>query len=204
MQTDGLGPLSVELENELKKLEEAFTVDQQKLKEISQRFQEELTEGLEDQSRCLIPSLEGATIPMNVTWVLGWPSGHEYGEYLTVDLGGTKLRVCWVTLSENHGETNMMQDTYVLPDELKTGDAEPFWSFIAESIGRFIAEHELEGSEDDPLPLGFTFSYPATQDYIDHGVLQTWTKGFDVKGVEGHDVAGQLRDAMAKRVRQLW
>jgi hexokinase len=31
-------------------------------------------------------------------------------------------------------------------------------------------------------------------------VLQTWTKGFDIKGVEGHDVADQLRQALHKRV----
>lgn len=51
------------------------------------------------------------------------------------------------------------------------------------------------------LPLGFCFSYPASQDYIDHGKLKTWTKGFDIDGVEGEDAASQLRDALAKRVR---
>lgn len=44
------------------------------------------------------------------------------------------------------------------------------------------------------MPLGFTFSYPATQESIDHAVLQTWTKGFDIKGIEGNNVAEQLRD----------
>jgi len=44
------------------------------------------------------------------------------------------------------------------------------------------------------MPLGFTFSYPARQERIDHAVLQTWTKGFDIKGVEGEDVAQHLRD----------
>lgn len=50
------------------------------------------------------------------------------------------------------------------------------------------------------IPLGFTFSYPAVQDRIDHGVLTTWTKGFDIKGVENEDVVKQLEDALAKRV----
>ena len=56
-----------------------------------------------------------------------------------------------------------------------------------------------KGHEDEAVPLGFTFSYPALQDSIDHGVLQTWTKGFNIKGVEGHDIAEQLRDALEKR-----
>ena len=48
--------------------------------------------------------------------------------------------------------------------------------------------------------MGFTFSYPAMQDRIDHGALTTWTKGFDIQGVEGQDVVAQLGEAMEKRV----
>ena len=137
---------------------------------------------------------------MNVTWVLGWPDGHERGEFLTVDLGGTNIRVCWIVLKERHGETDVMQESYKLPDELKTGEAEELWNYVAESLENFVQKHELGGTAKKPLPLGFTFSYPAHQDFIDHGKLVTWTKGFDIKGVEGHDAAGQLREAMAKKV----
>jgi hexokinase len=61
---------------------------------------------------------------MNPTWVLGWPSGHERGEYLTLDLGGTKLRICWVTLGERKGETIVDQEIYQIPEEYKVGEAE--------------------------------------------------------------------------------
>ena len=137
---------------------------------------------------------------MNVTWVLGWPDGHEQGQFLTTDLGGTNLRVCWVTLKERKGETDMTQEEFKLSDEVKVGDGEDLFNFIAESLGDFIKKHEIEGTKDTPIQLGFTFSYPAHQDYIDHGKLVTWTKGFEVKGVEGNDAAGMLRDAMAKKV----
>ena len=137
---------------------------------------------------------------MNVTWVLGWPDGHERGEFLTVDLGGTNLRVCWILLKERQGETDITQEEYTLPDELKTGEAEALFNFIAESLENFVKKHRLEGTPEKPLQLGFTFSYPAHQDYIDHGKLVTWTKGFEVKGAEGEDAAGLLRAAMAKKV----
>lgn len=137
---------------------------------------------------------------MNITWVLGFPTGKEEGSFLTLDLGGTNLRVCWIELTDKRGGNEVTQDQYKLPSELKTGDAEPLWNFIAESLEKFIQDHELKADKENPLPLGFTFSYPATQDYIDHGVLQTWTKGFDIKGVEGHDAAAQLREAMDKKV----
>ena len=61
-------------------------------------------------------------------------------------------------------------------------------------------EGDRAKGDDGKLPLGFTFSYPATQERIDHGLLQTWTKGWDVKDVEGKDVAELLRKAMKKRV----
>ena len=62
---------------------------------------------------------------MNPTWVLGWPTGNEVGEYLTLDLGGTKLRICWVTLSERRGETSVDQAIYQIPEEYKVGEADP-------------------------------------------------------------------------------
>lgn len=140
---------------------------------------------------------------MNVTWVLGWPDGHESGFFLTVDLGGTNLRVCWIQLTERHGDINITQDEYRLPEELKTGGCDELFGFIAESLEAFIEKHELTGTKEEPLNLGFTFSYPAHQDYIDHGKLVTWTKGFEISGVEGEDAAGLLRHAIEKKVG-LW
>ena len=137
---------------------------------------------------------------MNVTWVLGFPDGDETGEFLTIDLGGTNLRVCWIVLKGREGDKNFKQHEYKLPDDIKSDSAEKLWSFIADSLDNFIKDHELKGTKDNPLKLGFTFSYPAHQEYIDHGELQTWTKGFDIDGVEGHDAAGQLREALEKRV----
>lgn len=54
--TDGLTALSPELEQELRKLEQLFTVDAAKLKEISLQFEHELRQGLSRVSRCLLPS----------------------------------------------------------------------------------------------------------------------------------------------------
>ncbi|KAK3112622.1 hypothetical protein LTR53_010913 [Teratosphaeriaceae sp. CCFEE 6253] len=187
---EGLDLLSPDLLKELRALEEQFHVDTAKLQEISQRFEQELKDGL---------AKHGSNISMNVTWVVGFPAGTERGSFLTIDLGGTNLRVCWITLRAQEGETEVNQHSYRLPKELKTGSAEALWSFIADSLAEFIRSQKLEATEDDPLPLGFTFSYPALQDYIDHGKLQTWTKGFDIDGVEGEDVASQLREAMEKR-----
>ena len=180
-----------ELVQAVEKLDQSFWVSREKLKAICDRFQKELEEGLEENGR---------NIPMNITWVQGLPSGEETGSFLTVDLGGTNIRICWITLTGGGAEPDVKQHSYKVDDNLKTETADELWDFVAGALKDFIHDQNLGGSEATPLPLGFTFSYPATQDRIDHGILQTWTKGFDIKGVEGEDAAAQLKSAMTKRV----
>ena len=139
--------------------------------------------------------------PMNPTWVMGFPDGYETGTYLALDMGGTNLRVCEIILLEEKGEFDIIQSKYRMPEELKTGTSDELWEYIADCIQQFIEyHHEVEDLEKlDKIPLGFTFSFPATQTYIDNGVLQRWTKGFDISGVEGKDVAPLFEAAIAKR-----
>jgi hexokinase len=193
-----MADLPQKLDDELTRLDKEFWIPGSKLKDIVKRFREELEDGL---------SKDKQNIPMNISWVHNLPSGKEKGTILTLDLGGTNLRVCKVTLhgdegrKEGDGKHSLEQEQYKLPQELKTGDAEQLWTFIAERVEDFVKNKELgkEYSKEKPMPLGFTFSYPATQQRIDHAVLQTWTKGFDIKGVEGEDVAQQLRSHLERR-----
>ena len=135
---------------------------------------------------------------MNVTWVMGYPNGNETGTFLALDMGGTNLRVCEIILPEEKGEFDIIQSKYRMPEELKTGQSEELWEYIADCVQQFIEYHH-EDEDLGTVPLGFTFSYPCTQDYIDHGVLQRWTKGFDIANVEGHDVVPLFEAALAKR-----
>ncbi|KAK7697876.1 Hexokinase isoenzyme 2 [Diaporthe eres] len=183
-------PLPPALEIEFQSLKEEFAITTDMLKEIVGQFEEELAEGLEKDYQ---------NIAMYPTWVFGFPTGRENGQYLTIDLGGTNLRVCWITLKGHDQKTDILQDTYKVPEHIKTGSADELWDLIADSLKDFLEKHELHGTEDYPLPLGFTFSYPVHQDYIDRGRLVTWTKGFDIKGVEQEDVVIQLGEAFSRR-----
>ncbi|KAL9621890.1 MAG: hypothetical protein Q9160_003711 [Pyrenula sp. 1 TL-2023] len=175
--------------DEIQNIEDQFILSADKLKEITEHFVKELEKGL---------TKEGGNIPMNVTWVMGYPTGDEQGTFLALDMGGTNLRVCEIILPEEKGEFDIIQSKYRLPEELKTGEADELWDYIADCLQQFIEYHH-EGEDLGKLPLGFTFSYPATQEYIDHGVLQRWTKGFDIAGVEGKDVVPPFEEALAKR-----
>lgn len=174
---------------QIKEFEDLFTVDTAKLKEVVEHFVKELEKGL---------SVGGGNIPMNVTWVMEFPSGDEQGSFLALDMGGTNLRVCEISLTEEKGGFDIIQSKYRMPEELKTGTAEELWEYIADCLEQFLDYHH-EGESLEKLPLGFTFSYPATQNSIDHGVLQRWTKGFDIDGVEGHDVVPQLQAVLKER-----
>jgi hexokinase len=135
---------------------------------------------------------------MNATWCMGFPDGNETGTFLALDMGGTNLRVCEITLLKEKGEFDIIQSKYRMPEELKTGTADELWNYVADCLQQFIEYHH-EGEKLDALPLGFTFSYPATQEYIDHGILQRWTKGFDIDGVEGKDVVPPFEAALVER-----
>lgn len=132
------------------------------------------------------------------TWVMANPTGYETGTFLALDMGGTNLRVCEIILPEEKGEFDIIQSKYRMPEELKTGNADELWDYIADCLQQFIEYHH-DDEELKDMPLGFTFSYPATQDYIDHGILQRWTKGFDIDGVEGKDVVEPFEAALRKR-----
>lgn len=180
-------------------LEKLFTVGTDKLNSITDRFVSELTKGL---------SKEGGNIPMLPAWVMGFPDGTESGAYLALDMGGTNLRVCEVVLLKDGRKFDMIQSKYRMvrpfeftdkPGHLKTATGEELFDYIADCLGKFLKDNEDLRSKNKEYHLGFTFSYPCDQSAINHGVLQRWTKGFDVKGVEGQDVVPLFEAALKKR-----
>lgn len=173
--------------DEVHVLEEQFHVSGEKLQQITKHFITELDKGL---------SKKGGNIPMIPGWVLDFPSGKETGDYLAIDLGGTNLRVVLVKLTGD-SKFDTTQSKYALPKHMRTAKSEELWSFIATCLQKFVHEFFPDGVDHD-LPLGFTFSYPASQDNITEGILQRWTKGFNIEGVEGHDVVPMLQAAIEK------
>lgn len=179
--------VSGELYNELERIEGLLTISAETLKKISEHFVKELEKGL---------SKKGGNIPMIPGWVMDYPTGSEVGDYLAIDLGGTNLRVVLVRLEGNR-KFSTRQSKFKLPDNIRTSTADELFNVIAACLKEFVQEEYPEGVTD-ALPLGFTFSYPATQRSINTGVLQRWTKGFDIAGVEGKDVVPMLQDAIRK------
>ncbi|KIM41303.1 hypothetical protein M413DRAFT_445334 [Hebeloma cylindrosporum] len=175
----------------LRKYETLFTLTPQRMRMIVEAFKEYLELGLEKPKQ---------TVPMIPTFVFGWPSGEEKGDYLAVDLGGTNLRVCLVTL-QGDGKFEITQSKYRLTEEQKQEDGQKLFDFCAESLKSFIDNSLMESGQmkdGQKLPLGFTFSYPCSQQRIDHGILIRWTKGFGAANTEGEDVAAMFHSTLEK------
>ncbi|THH04848.1 hypothetical protein EW145_g5224 [Phellinidium pouzarii] len=190
----------------LRKYESLFTLTPQRMRMITEAFSETLDLGLKKPDQ---------TVPMIPTYVFGWPTGDELGDYLALDLGGTNLRVCLVSL-QGSGKFEITQTKYRLTEEQKQDDGEKLFDFCAECLQTFILTNmgsvsepgeERKENEAVPeallkpgqeLPLGFTFSYPCDQERIDHGKLIRWTKGFGALRTEGRDVADMFRKSIEK------
>lgn len=174
----------------LRRLEAMFTLTPQRMRMIVEAFKDALELGL---------SKPGQVVPMIPTYVFGWPTGKESGNYLAVDLGGTNLRVCLVTL-QGGGKWEITQTKYRLSEEQKHDEGQLLFDFCAECLKTFVESSIESGTiqKGAILPLGFTFSYPCSQDKIDHGVLIRWTKGFGAPNTEGHDVVEMFKRSLEK------
>jgi hexokinase len=110
------------------------------------------------------------------TYVFGWPTGQETGEFLALDLGtvyrimdhnlltqsgGTNLRVCLVTLNGD-GKFEITQSKYRLTEEQKQDEGQKLFDFCAECIKTFIESNMGRSgeflAEGNKIPLGFTVS----------------------------------------------
>ncbi|KAF9238084.1 hexokinase [Melanogaster broomeanus] len=174
----------------LRKYDTLFTLTPQRMRMIVEAFTETLELGLAKPNQI---------VPMIPTFVFGWPSGEEKGDFLALDLGGTNLRVCLVTL-QGSGKFEITQTKYRLTEEQKQEDGQKLFDFCAECLKTFVESNVGDGP--GMLKVGTDvasgFSYPCSQERIDHGELIRWTKGFGATNTEGRDVAEMFKQSLAK------
>jgi len=139
--------------------------------------------------------LSGSSMQMENTFIPCLLDGSESGKYLGLDLGGTNFRVLLITLEKGR----MMDEIisyYTVAEHLRLGPGENLFRFLAECILDFLKVQKLSLSQK--LNLGFTFSFPMTQQGLDVGLLVNWTKSFNCPGVVGKDVVGMLNKSLAE------
>lgn len=136
-----------------------------------------------------------ASVKCFPTYVRQLPNGKERGKFLSLDLGGTNFRVIVMELTDEK-EFLMDSKIYAIPIAIMRGTGEGLFDHIAECLSDFVHDREIHNEQ---LPLGFTFSFPCSQEGLAKAHLVKWTKGFCCSGVEGEDVCEMLREALARR-----
>ncbi|KAF1838090.1 hexokinase family protein-like protein [Decorospora gaudefroyi] len=143
-----------------------------------------------------------------VTPVTALPTGKEKGKFLSIDVGGTNLRVGFVELigeSDGAGESDRGRSSTVgenvfarinrshdrnwpIEDHLKMDQAEDLFAWIGDCIAEVVRdavekEKGTEGAESflgEELLLGITFSFPMAQTLLSEATLLPMGKGFAI------------------------
>ncbi|MCJ1477639.1 hypothetical protein MMC13_006312 [Lambiella insularis] len=135
------------------------------------------------------------------------PTGHETGEYLTIDLGGTNLRIAFVSLlgcqqdvqidqleefleaepqSASYGDqkehvTKSYEQSWPIDEHLKVEKAEDLFAWVGDCLAEVVEArfHDVENMPDE-IPLGITFSFPMIQAHLAQATLMPMGKGFAI------------------------
>ncbi|KAK2098532.1 putative hexokinase hkdc1 [Saguinus oedipus] len=126
------------------------------------------------------------------------------GEFLSLDLGGSKFRVLKVQVAEE-GKRHVQMESqfYPTPSEVIRGNGTELFEYVADCLADFM---KTKGLKHKKLPLGLTFSFPCRQTKLEEtgpeifsqGVLISWTKKFKARGVQDTDVVSRLTTAMRR------
>ncbi len=175
------------LDAALRDLQSCFSVTAPEMLDIAEKFHGAMLDGLAGQKGPLkmLPSF------LNV------PTGKEKGTFLSVDFGGTNVRVALIELG-GYGRTRVIKKSSTFLKDpgggydytSSTATGRELFGFLAEMIGGLVGHGEN-------IYLGHTFSFPTQMRSLDQAVLIGWTKEFKTGMTEGRDINLLLREALA-------
>lgn len=132
-----------------------FHITDDQYKAIVEGFKAECNVGLNtplassDQPTIMIPS-----------YVTRMPKGDETGTFLSLDLGGSNLRVSAVELL-GQGQVQVAEVKRIVTDELRTGAIDSFFDWMADAVHELLLQqHMTELSATEPLAMGVCWSFP--------------------------------------------
>ncbi|MFX4262713.1 hexokinase [Pelotomaculum propionicicum] len=172
----------------LRALHDIFTVTGPQMLDIAEKFYEAMLAGLAGQKGPLkmLPSF------------LSVPTGKECGVFLSVDFGGTNVRVSLIELRGNGRITVIKKISTPLKEPGRydytssAATGRELFGFLAEQIAGLVRPGEN-------IPLGHTFSFPTEMRSLNQAVLIGWTKEFKTGMTEGRDITLLLREALQRQ-----
>ncbi|CAO3643752.1 unnamed protein product [Cunninghamella blakesleeana] len=138
------------------------------------------------------------------SFVTSLPTGNETGTFLSLDLGGTNLRISAVQLLGD-GHVKVLEVKHCPSIELKTGSGDIFFDWIADAVEELItvkARHLFKPDQvngNETLYLGVCWSFPVDQTEINRGTILRMGKGFTLQDTEGKDLASMFHEAFERK-----
>lgn len=149
MPIDGLEKFAGEVKSQFEVL-----MSPDDLLTISGKLQKQFEKRLQSSDMCMLPS-----------WNYTLPSGHESGQYLALDVGGSTLRVAFVELGGTHIGTQPIRITKLRTHKIDTSIKElcgqAFFDWMAEKIEELLREPNVENiCGSSTLSIGMSWSFP--------------------------------------------
>jgi len=171
----------------IRDIERNFNVSFEQSAKIIKDFHSEMARGLKGLKSSL------KMIPAYVDK----PTGKEKGEFISVDLGGTNLRILRLGLKGQGKIARLGERKVVLEKKYTGGTGRQLFDFLAKNIKNFLREEKIDLRKE--AELGFTFSFPVKQTGVASGILLHWTKDFSAKDVVDSDVVYLLNSSLKKQ-----
>ncbi|CAL8243479.1 unnamed protein product [Lota lota] len=170
----------------------SMRLNDDQLRDVSARLLREMQKVLSVQSSA------AESVKMLPTHVCSTPDGSENGDFLALDMGGSRFKVLRVKVRQQVGKkgrgVEMEEQTYPIPKELLNGKGSELFDHVSQSLKHFVDTNNIDPEKKHPL--GFTFSFPCHQNTLNQGVLLNWTKNYRARGVQGKDVARALMESI--------
>lgn len=173
------------------------SLETDRLLAISQQLQHECRERLAKSDISMLPSYQHTL-----------PSGHELGDFLALDVGGSTFRIALVRLT---GKSKPGSDglqirrirSFTIDEQIRMLKGQAFFDWMAERIGDMLGEYNnttANGTAKAKLLMGLAWSFPVEQTSPRTGRLLAMGKGFfATHGVEGQDLSELIMRSCSQR-----
>ncbi|KZF22847.1 actin-like ATPase domain-containing protein [Xylona heveae TC161] len=164
------------------------------LLDISKRLQEQFHNRLQSCRSCMLPSCNHQL-----------PTGREHGTFLTIDVGGSNLRVALVELSGKKEQSPVRivrVESWQIDHVVRSLPGHVFFDWMASKVGEMLAKDgdRFGRGSGSPLRTGISWSFPLDQISLCCGLLNTMGKGFlAAEGLIGQDLGELISQACLHR-----
>ncbi|GAB7364588.1 hypothetical protein MBLNU230_g5395t1 [Neophaeotheca triangularis] len=151
--------------------------------------------------------LQSSEISMLPSYHHTLPTGTEEGDFLTLDVGGSTLRIALVRLTGRRPGTegDTLQTTRIrsfpIDKAVRDLEGQKFFDWMAERIEDMLSEYNrMEGTNNAKLDMGVAWSFPIEQTSQRSGRILPMGKDFHAtQGIEGQDLSSLIMRSCAHK-----